>query len=64
MDGQSQDEQQEPIYSSSLPIQDIALKTFREQWTIDTGGERESGRSALAARHDDDDDDIVSTIPT
>ena len=26
-----------------------------EQWTIEKGGRRGSGRSALAARHDDDD---------
>ena len=32
-----------------------SLKTSREQWTIETGGERESERSMLAARHGDDD---------
>ena len=37
-------------------MQDIALKTSREQWTIEKGGKRVSGRSVLAARHDDDDD--------
>ena len=42
------------IYNSSLPIQDVALKTSREQWTIETGGERGSERSVLAARHDDE----------
>ena len=34
---------QEPIYNGSVPIQDIALKTFRERSTIETGGERGSG---------------------
>ena len=32
---------------------DIALKTSRKRWTIETGGERGSGRSVLAAWHDD-----------
>ena len=55
MDEQRQDDKLEPIYSSSVPIQDIALKTSREQWTIVAGGERGPGRSVLVARHDDDD---------
>ena len=36
-----------------MPIQDIVWKTFRERWAIETGGERGSGRSVLAAWHDD-----------
>ena len=36
---------------------DVALSTSWEVWTIKTGGERGSGKSVLAARHDDDDDD-------
>ena len=58
MDEQKQDDQLEPIYNSSVPIQDVALKTYRVQWTIEMGGVRGSGRSVLAARHDDDDDDF------
>ena len=57
MDEQRQDNQQEAIYNSSRTIQDITLKTSRKRWTIETGGERVSERSALAPRHDDDDDD-------
>ena len=57
MDEQRQDNHLEPIYNSSVPIQDVALKAYREQWTIGTGGGRGSGRSLLAARLDDDDDD-------
>ena len=57
MDEQRQDDQLEPIYNSLVLIQVIALKTYREQWMIETGGERGSGRSVLAAQHDDDDDD-------
>ena len=53
MDEQRQDNQQEHIYYSSLLIQDEALKTYRERWTIETGGERRSGRSVLAVPHDD-----------
>ena len=56
MDEQRQDDQFEPTYSSSVPIQDVALKTCRKQWTIGRGGERVSGISMLIARHDDDDD--------
>ena len=40
-----------------MPIQDVTWKTSRERWTIETGGERGSGRPVQAARHDDDDDD-------
>ena len=58
MDEQRQDDQLESIYDSSVPIQDVALKTYRERWTIETGGGRGLGRSVLAARHDDDDDDL------
>ena len=48
MDKQRQDNQLEPIYNSFVPIQDIALKTSRVQWTIETGGKRGSMRSVLA----------------
>ena len=57
MNEQKQDDQLEPIYNSSVPIQDVALKTYRERWTIEKSGKRGPGRSALAAWHDDDDDD-------
>ena len=39
-----------------MPIQDVALKTNWEQWMIETGGKRGSGRSMMAVRHDDDDE--------
>ena len=51
-----QDNQLEPVYNISVPIQGIAWKTFREQLMIETAGERGSGRSKQATRHDDDDD--------
>ena len=51
MDEQRQDDRLEPIYNSSVPIQDIALKISRERWTIEMGGERGSGRSVLAVRY-------------
>ena len=62
MDEQRLDDQQEPIYSRSVPIQDVAGKTCRERWTIESSGERGSGKYMLAARHDDnnDDDDFIS----
>ena len=55
MDEQRQDDQLEPTYSSSLPIRDVSLKTFRKQWTIGRVGERGSVISVLMALHDDDD---------
>ena len=59
MDEQRQDDQLEPTYCSSVPIQDVALKTCRKQWTLEKGGERESGISVPIARRDDDDDDTL-----
>ena len=56
MDIQKQDHQQEPTYSSSVPIRDVALMTCPKQWTIEKGGEKESGIFVLMVRHDDDDD--------
>ena len=42
----------ESIYNSFVPIQNVAWRTFRDRQTIETGGERWSGKSVLAARHD------------
>ena len=53
-DEQGLDNRLEPIYNSSVVIQDVTWKTYRERWTIETGGERGSRRSVLAARHDDE----------
>ena len=61
MEEQRQDDQLEPIHNSSVLIQGVALTTIRERWTIETGGERGSKRSVLAAWHDDDDDYINSS---
>ena len=55
MDEQKEDNQLEPMYNSSLLIQDTALKTSRKQWMIETGGKRGSGRSVMAGRHYIDD---------
>ena len=52
MDEQRQDDQLEPICNSSVPIQDVALKTYQKRWTIEKVGSRGSGRSVLTARHD------------
>ena len=57
MDELRQDDQLDPIYNSSVRIQDVALKTYRERLTLGKGGRRGAGRSMLAARHNDDDDD-------
>ena len=43
MDKQRQDDQLEPTYNSSVPIQDVALKTCQKQWTIEKGGEKGFG---------------------
>ena len=57
MAGQKQDDQLEHTFSSYVRIRDVALKTYQRRWTIGRSGERGSGISVLAARHDDDDDD-------
>ena len=62
MDEQRPDDLLELTYNSSVPIQDVALKTYRKRLTIEKGGGRGSGRSVLMARHDDDDDDDFQTI--
>ena len=54
---QKQDDQLEHTYSSYVRIRDVALKTCQGRWIIGRSGERGSGISVLAARHDDDDDD-------
>ena len=56
MDELKQDDQQEHTYSSYVRIRDVAQKTCQRRWTIGKSGERGSGISVLAARHDDDDD--------
>ena len=56
MDVQRLDDQLESIYNSPVPIQYVSRMTCRERWTIETGGEKESGKSVLTAQHDDDDD--------
>ena len=55
MNVQKQDDQLEPTYSSTVPIQNVALKTYWQQWTIEKGDKKRSGISLLMARHDDDD---------
>ena len=56
---QMQNDQRELTYSSYVKTQDVTLKTCRRRWMIGRSGERGSGISVLAARHDDDDDDIA-----
>ena len=56
MANQKQDDQLEHSYSSYVMIRDVTPKTCRRQWMIGRRGERGSGISVLAARHDDDDD--------
>ena len=55
MDVQEWDDQHELTYSSYVRTRDVALKTCRRRWMIGRNGERRSGISAQAARHDDDD---------
>ena len=56
---QKQDDQLEHTYSSYMWIRDVVLKTCQRRWTIRRSGERGSGISVLAVRHDDDDDDDI-----
>ena len=43
MDEQRQDNMLEPIYNSSVLMKDVALKTYRERWTKETGSGRGQG---------------------
>ena len=60
MDVQKQDDQHELTYSNYVRTQDVTLKTYRRRWLIGRSGERGSGISVLAARHDDDDDYVIN----
>ena len=44
-----------------LRIRDVTLKTCQKWWMKGRRGERGSGISVLAARHDDDDDDDIQS---
>ena len=55
MDEQRQHDQLEPRYNRSVPIQDVALKTFQERRTIEKRSGRGPGRSAQEAQQDNDD---------
>ena len=54
---QKQEDQLEHLYSNYVRTRDVDLKTCQRRWTIGRSGERGSGISVLAARHNDDDDD-------
>ena len=56
MANQKQEDELEHSYSSYVMIRDVILKTCRRRWMIGRRGERGSGISVLAARHDDDDE--------
>ena len=53
MDEQRQNDQLEPTYNSSVPMQDVTLRTCQKQWMIEWGGGRGSEISMLMAQHDD-----------
>ena len=57
---QKQDYQLEHTYSSYVRIRDVALKTYQKRWMIGRNGERRSGISVLAARHDENDDILLN----
>ena len=61
---QKQDDQLKHIYSSCVRIRDVAQKTCQRRGTIGRSGERGSGISVQAARHDDDDDDVIMYLRT
>ena len=58
MDEQRQDDLLALIYNTTVLVHDVDMKTCRERWTTDTGGERVSVRSILAV-HDEDDGIIL-----
>ena len=64
MDVQEWDDQHELTYSSYVRTRVVILKTCRRRWMIGRNGERRSGISAQAARHDDDDEISVVCLHT
>ena len=62
MANQKQDDQLEHTYSSYVMIRDVTLKTCRRRRMIGRSGERGSGISVLAARHDDNSIERLSII--
>ena len=58
--GQSKSGRPARTYSSYEMIRDVTLETCQRRWIIGRRGERGSGISVLAARHDDDDDDTLN----
>ena len=56
MDAQVLDGELKFINNHSVRTQNVAKKTYRKLWTIETKGERDLGKSVLAAGHKDDDD--------
>ena len=59
---QEWDDQHELTYSSYVRTRVVILKTCRRRWMIGRNGERRSGISAQAARHDDDDDIYITEV--
>ena len=57
MANQKQDGQLEHTYSSYVMIRDVTRKTRQRWWMTERRGERGSGISVLAARHDDEEED-------
>ena len=55
MNEQRLDHELDPIYNSSVPIQDVSWKTCWERWTIETSAERGSEKSVQIARYNDED---------
>ena len=62
MDEQRQDDQLEPTYSSSVPIQEVVLKTCQKQWMIEKGGNKGSGIAVQMAQHHDDDIKVTISV--
>ena len=62
MANQKQDDQLEHTYSNYVMVRDGTLRTCQRQWMIGRRGERGSGISVLATRHDDDDDDVLGYL--
>ena len=61
---QMQDVQLEHTYSSYVKNRDLALRTCQRRWTIGRSGERGSGISVWAARHDDENVSVLYIIHT
>ena len=61
-DVQMKENQLESIHNTSVRTQDVAWKTTRKRWMIETNGVGELGKFVQVGRHDNDDDMYANVL--